>query len=185
MVGRLRPRSAACQRIACMNETLTSSGENESQKVPKRFFHFWRCFWLTVLVFSLPYAWYSFYVPSNDIAWADSYAAAQKRSADSDKPAILYFTGTWCVPCRIMKRQVWADEEVKDLVNARFVPVSIDVDDPENAAVLTRHKIGGPPVIIVTDPQGEVRDWRAGGISKSEFIELLLGESSQSSAGDE
>lgn len=72
-----------------------------------------------------------------------------------------------------MKRQVWADDEVMNLVNAQFIPVSIDVDNPDNAAVLTRYKIGGPPVTIVTDPLGNVLDWRAGGISKSEFIDLL------------
>ena len=159
------------------------STEYKSQKAPKGLFHFWRCFWLTILVVSLPYAWYSFYVPSNDIAWTDDYAAAQQEAADSGKPVILYFTGTWCVPCRIMKRQVWADEEVMKLVKSRFIPVSIDVDNPDNAAVMTRYEIGGPPVTIVIGPQGNVRDWRAGGISKSEFIELL-GEPKPSAVKD-
>ena len=72
-----------------------------------------------------------------------------------------------------MKREVWADEQVMALVNAQFIPVAIDVDNPDDAPVLSRYKIGGPPVTIVTDPQGDVLDWRAGGISKSEFIELL------------
>ena len=77
-----------------------------------------------------------------------------------------------------MKRQVWADEQVMALVNAQFVPVAIDVDDPENAEVMTSYKIGGPPVTIVCDPQGNVVDWRAGGISKPEFHELLDSSSS-------
>ena len=72
-----------------------------------------------------------------------------------------------------MKRQVWADEEVMNLVNAEFVPVAIDVSDPDNAELLTRYKIGGPPITIVTDPQGNALDWRTGGIGKAEFIELL------------
>lgn len=150
-----------------------SSGDNESRLNRKPLFHFWRCFWLTSLVVSLGYAWYSFYVPPNEIAWADDYASAQQQAADSGKPVILSFAGTWCAPCRIMKRRVWADEEVMKLVNAQFIPVAIDVDDPDNAAVLARYKVEGPPVTIVTDPQGNVLDWRAGGISKPEFIDLL------------
>ena len=82
-----------------------------------------------------------------------------------------------------MKRQVWADERVMALVNAQFIPVAIDVDNPDHAAVMARYKIGGPPVTIVTDPQGNVFDWRAGGISKSEFLELL-DSSSPSNAKD-
>ncbi len=72
-----------------------------------------------------------------------------------------------------MKRQVWADEQVMALVNAQFIPVKIDVDNPADAAVLARYKVGGSPVTIVTDPQGNTLDWRVGGISKSEFLELL------------
>ena len=72
-----------------------------------------------------------------------------------------------------MKRQVWGDEQVMTLVNAQFIPVAIDVDNPDDAAVLARYKVEGPPVTIVTDPEGNALDWRAGGISKSEFLELL------------
>ena len=130
-----------------MNEAQSqapSSDDNESRPNRKPLFHFWRCFWLTFLVVSLAYAWYSFYVPTNDIAWADNYASAQQQAADSGKPIILYFTGTWCVPCRKMKRQVWADERVMALVNAQFIPVAIDVDNPDHAAVMARYKNRGP-----------------------------------------
>lgn len=72
-----------------------------------------------------------------------------------------------------MKRQVWADEEVKTLVNAQFIPVAIDVDNPDDAAVLSRYNVGGSPVTIITDSQGNALRWRVGGIGKSEFLELL------------
>ena len=54
-----------------------------------------RAFWLTFLVASLAYAWYSFYVPGNRIAWAADAAAAEAQAAASDKPALLFFTGEW------------------------------------------------------------------------------------------
>lgn len=169
-----------------MNEPLShlpSAGNSELTQVRKNGFHFWRCFWLTFLIASLSYAWYSFYVPANSIAWADNYTSAQQRAADSGKPMILYFTGKWCVPCRIMKRQVWADPQVTASVNSQFIPVAIDVGNPDDAAVLTRYNVSGSPVTIVTDPQGNVLRWRAGGIGKSEFLELL-GPSNPSAAKD-
>lgn len=159
-----------------MNESpsqspLSGTSEPKPDRVTK--FHFWKWFWLTFLVVSLAYAWYCFYVPSNNIVWADNYDLAQKQASDSGKPIILYFTGKWCVPCRIMKRQVWADEEVAASVNGQFLTVAIDVDDPDNAAVLARYKVSGAPVTIITDPKGNVLGWRSGGISKAEFIEFL------------
>lgn len=159
-----------------MNDTESELPSDEALETsPKRkpLFHFWRCFWLTFLVVSLGYAWHSFYVPSNEIAWAKDFASAQRQAAMSDKPIILYFTATWCVPCRVMKRQVWANSQVMELVNADFVPVAIDVGDPENAEVMAAYQIEGAPVTIVCDSQGKAMNWRVGGISKTIFLELL------------
>lgn len=152
---------------------LPSSDNSDPPPERKKIFHFWRCFWLTFLVVSLAYAWYSFYVPANSIAWADNYTSAQQTAEDSGKPIILYFTGEWCVPCRVMKRQVWADDEVKASVNAQFIPVAIDVDNPDDAALLARYNVGGAPVTIIADSHGNALRWRVGGIGKSEFLELL------------
>jgi len=169
-----RPRNMISR--TSMNESgsqTPSIGTSAPLPDRKKRFRFWQCFWLTFLVVSLACAWYSFYVPTNSIAWADNYSSAQQQAADTGKPIILYFTGTWCVPCRVMKRQVWAHEEVKTLVNAQFIPVAIDVDNPDDAAVLARYRVGGAPVTIITDAQGNALRWRTGGISKSEFLELL------------
>ena len=72
-----------------------------------------------------------------------------------------------------MKRQVWADDLVMKTVNAEFIPVMIDVDEPDNAGLLIRYNIGGTPITIVTDLKGNALQWRVGGIGKSEFLELL------------
>lgn len=156
--------------VATLSESPTTDDVRSNRKP---IFHFWRCFWLTFLVVSLGYAWYSFYVPANDIAWAQDFRSAQQQAVASKKPIILYFSGTWCAPCRIMKRQVWADAGVKALVNDQFIPVAIDVGASENAALMARYNVKGAPVTLVADPQGNVLDWRAGGISKAEFLELL------------
>lgn len=134
---------------------------------------FWRWFWLTFLVVSLGYAWYSFYVPSNDVVWATDMPAAQKLARASDKTILLFFTGEWCVPCRIMKREVFADEEVLKAINGQLVPVMIDVDDPAAKDLVEQYKIGVTPITVFTDPQGKVLDYAVGKIGKSKFLEML------------
>tara|TARA_B100001964_G_C14046337_1_gene514950 strand:- start:62 stop:445 length:384 start_codon:yes stop_codon:yes gene_type:complete len=124
-------------------------------------------------VVSLAYAWHSFYAPPNRIAWADNYTTAQQQAAESDKPIILFFTGKWCSPCQIMKREVWADDQVMATVNADFIPVTIDVDNSNATETLSRYGIGATPNTIITDSQGNVLQQRQGRISKSDFLELL------------
>lgn len=149
------------------------AADHSRQPLRRKTFRFWRCFWLTFLVVSLGYAGYCFYVPGNNIAWADDYSSAQRLAVESDKPIILFFTGKWCVPCRIMKRNVWADAQVAETVNAAFVPLTIDVDDPDAATVISRYQVGATPNTIITDPQGNVLDQAAGGLNKAGFLELL------------
>lgn len=72
-----------------------------------------------------------------------------------------------------MKRNVWADEQVAALVNARFIAATIDVDDPDSAAALSRYRVGPTPNTIITDSQGKVLQQKEGGMGKAEFLELL------------
>jgi len=134
---------------------------------------FWSWFWLTFLVFSLAYAFYSFYVPSNDIAWSVDINEAQKLATDSDKKIMLFFTGSWCVPCRIMKREVFADHEVTNAINTHIISVMVDVDDPNAKELVSHYKVGTTPITIFTNHQGEVLDYAVGKIGKTQFLEML------------
>ena len=156
-----------------LQSQLPTSSDSKSLPKGKPFFHFWRCFWLSFLVVSLAYAWYCFYVPSNGVAWADNYTVAQQQAVQSGKPMILFFTGQWCVPCRIMKRNVWADQQVTATVNAEFIPVLIDVDDPNSGEAMTHYRVGVTPITIVVDSKGNVLKHKQGGIGKAEFLELI------------
>lgn len=139
----------------------------------RRKFNFWRWFWLTFLVISLGWAWYDFYVPANNIAWAHDYAAAQQQAGQSGKPIILFFTAKWCAPCRIMKRNVWADAQVEASVNGKFIPVTIDMNDPNAAATLSRYNVRATPTTVITDSHGAVLEQVQGGMGKTEFLALL------------
>jgi protein disulfide-isomerase len=164
------------KQVAAMNkpeDRSTNSPDTASKAAKGKSHPFWRWFWLTFLVASLGYAWYSFYVPSNDVVWADDIASARQLATESGKNMLLFFTAEWCVPCRIMKRQVFADQEVMTAINAQVVPVMIYADDPGAEEVFRRYKVGGTPVTIFTDPEGNVLDYAVGRIEKTEFLEML------------
>lgn len=130
-------------------------------------------FWLSFLAVSLLYAGYSFYAPANEVNWFTDVNKAKELAQTEGRPMVYFLTATWCSPCRIMKREVWADAEVEAMVNEGFVAVLVDVDDPQSAPVLERYNVGGTPWTIFTDPHDQVLDYRYGAIPKAEFMAML------------
>ena len=61
--------------------------------------------------------------PLND--YEEALAVAKKQN----KPILIDFTGWACVNCRRMEEKVWTDPQVRELMNKRFVVVSLYVDE--------------------------------------------------------
>jgi protein disulfide-isomerase len=154
--------------------------DKSSPKFYKKKSHpFWRWFWLTFLVVSLAYAWYSFYAPSNDIKWVNNITSIEEITNNSKKTSLLFFTGNWCSPCQIMKREVFADKEVERVINSQFTPVMMDIDHPNTKELVKYYKVGATPTTIILDSQGEVLDYAVGKIGKTKFLEMISNFESQ------
>ena len=148
--------------------------DSSSSKFPKTKSHpFWQVFWLSFLVVSLAYAWYSFYVPSNDIQWSNDTTSVQHLKNDYSNHTLLFFTGEWCSPCRIMKREVFADKEVAKVINSQFIPLIIDIDDPNNKVLVQHYNVHSTPTTLIVDAEGIVLDKAVGKIDKKEFIKII------------
>ena len=148
-----------------------TSSQNFAKKKSNPFSKF---FWLSFLVMSLAYAWYSFYAPSNKVNWVDNITSMEElMNTSSNNNTLLFFTGKWCSPCQIMKREVFADEEVEKIINSKVRPITIDIDNPNTSEIVNYYKIGATPTTIVVDSKGEVLDYAVGKINKKKFLEML------------
>ena len=80
------------------------------------------------------------------------YDTALAIARAEGKPVMIDFTGYGCVNCRKMEAAVWTDARVADLLNNRYVLVSLYVDDKtplaepvtvtENGATRTLRTVG-------------------------------------------
>ncbi|MEO0794476.1 MAG: thioredoxin family protein [Verrucomicrobiota bacterium] len=156
-----------------MKKNSSEPSDEKSQRSSSKKLIFWRWFWLGFLAISLGYAWHSFYVPPYEMDWVEDVTAANDLATKSDKNVMLFFTAKWCAPCRIMKREVFADDEVQSLIRAEIVPVMIYTDSPGGEDLIDQYRIGTTPVTIFTDGQGNVLDYAVGGVSKPDFLALL------------
>ena len=110
--------------------------------------------------------------PASAVTWRTDFDAALAESAKSGKPVLVDFTASWCPPCKVMKHDVWPDAKVASAVNGAYVPLLVDVDDPENADVAQKYGIRGIPTILVLDAKGQVV--RTGSyMSASDLLDFL------------
>lgn len=94
------------------------------------------------------------------VRWQPWSASTLALARKLDRPILIDVGATWCHWCHVMDRTTYADSEVADLINQRFIPIKIDSDQqPEldsyfqNAAARL-FSAGGWPLTCFAMPNG-------------------------------
>ena len=104
------------------------------------------------------------------IHWAASYDAAVKDAKAKNKLVMIKFYADWCGPCKEMESTTFSDDKVVAEVEKNFVPVKVDIDTPEGAAL--QNKMGGVaiPYVVFAKPSGEKVASLLGMTDSTEFL---------------
>ena len=88
------------------------------------------------------------------INWKEWSQGAFLDAQREDKPVLLTLTATWCHWCHVMEETSYSDPRVIDLVNSRFIPISVDVD--RRPDISRRYNQGGFPSVAILDSQAKL-----------------------------
>ncbi|MBR1994733.1 MAG: thioredoxin family protein, partial [Alistipes sp.] len=78
----------------------------------------------------------------------------RQLAEQQQKLVFIDLTADWCGYCRWMDSEVYAQPEVGNYMNAHFVAVRYDVDQPTGGELLKRYGNGGIPLLLIFDRQG-------------------------------
>ena len=91
---------------------------------------------------------------ADGITWRDWSEEAFEASRSEDKRVLLTLGATWCHWCHVMDETAYSDPRVIELVNSRFIPVRVDVDQRPDISL--RYNQGTYPSVAFLTPDGEL-----------------------------
>jgi thiol:disulfide interchange protein DsbD len=89
---------------------------------------------------------------------------------------MIDFYADWCISCKEMERFTFTDPQVQaHLQNVKLVQIDVTKGTPDDAELLKRFKLFGPPGILFFDKQGiEIPDIKIiGFLNKKDFVTVL------------
>jgi thioredoxin-related protein len=116
-------------------------------------------------------------VITEDISYSPSFAfnfSRKKYLSDileevknSKKLVYLDVSASWCVPCQIMKRDVYTNKEMASWFNEKFVSHLVDVEKGEGPDLGVIYDISKFPTMLILDEKGRVLAKNEGGLTVS------------------
>src|SRR5580704_10128307 len=109
--------------------------------------------------------------PRDALAWADLTPATFARAKAERRYVILDGAAEWCHWCHVMEATTYHDPKVKELLDARFIAVKVDVDARPD--VEERYADWGWPATVIFSPDAEELGKLRGYVAPEELLRVL------------
>ncbi len=123
------------------------------------------------------FAWMLFMAPAKPPAQLtfDPYdAALLKEARAAQKPVLIDFSASWCMPCREMARTTFRDPAVIEAA-AHFVRLQADITEhsTRNAQLAMLYEVRGVPTTVFIDKHGRILKREVGYLNSRRFLRDL------------
>jgi tetratricopeptide (TPR) repeat protein len=106
------------------------------------------------------------------VRWRDDYEAAMKEATAKGLPLLVNVGSTDCFWCKQLDGRTFIDEEIRKILNTRFIPLKLDGN--KHPKLTKDLRIEKYPTLIIAGPQGNVLDYREGFIEIPALKEKLI-----------
>jgi len=87
--------------------------------------------------------------------YAGTYDELLREAKKQKKPIILDFWATWCIPCRKMEKETFANPAFASYINQNFLVYKVNIDTYDGMEIADRYAIDTYPTLIVLDAKNK------------------------------
>lgn len=108
------------------------------------------------------------------VDWQNSYASALARAKKEKKLVMVDIYATWCLPCKQLEKETFANKDVEARLSNQVISVKLDLekilDNAELAKQFARDTI---PYVVFLDSDGKKLSEFVGFLTADEFLKEL------------
>ena len=108
------------------------------------------------------------------VDWQNSYATALARAKKEKKLVMVDIYATWCLPCKQLEKETFANKDVEARLSNQVISVKLDLekilDNAELAKQFARDTI---PYVVFLDSDGKKLSEFVGFLTADEFLKEL------------
>lgn len=84
-----------------------------------------------------------------------SYDDLLRESRKQKKPIILEFWATWCIPCRKLENETFANPEFATYINKNFLVYKVNIDTFDGMDIADKYNIDAYPTLVLLDTKNK------------------------------
>ncbi|MCK5368149.1 MAG: DUF255 domain-containing protein [Cyclobacteriaceae bacterium] len=101
-----------------------------------------------------------------------TWQEALERAKMENKLIFLDAYASWCGPCKMMKKKVFADTKAGDFFNEYFINVKMDMENGEGPTLANRFGVKAYPSLYFIDHKEKVKKYAVGYHNKRQLLKL-------------